>query len=158
MLVIETSKIRKIIKVGINLIIPIFFLIYSITFFLNSALIGNDLGDYLINYKSAIFISIGISISITLLFYISRVFPNNSFKRNVNSFLVSLLMLIDGCLWANFSVLEISIEDVGFFSVDSTLIFVGLIIFLSITVFLRGLHLLNRYKTRGFLQVKYQIL
>ena len=150
MIPIKANKLRKITKVGINLIIPIVLLIYSITIFLNSGLFSKDLVDYLINYRTAIFISIGISISITILFYISRVFPKNSFKRIVNQFVVSLLMLMDSCLWVNFSVFEIGIEGVGFFSVDSTLILIGLTILLSINVFLKGFDLLNSYYNNGY--------
>ena len=141
MIVVKSNIYRKILIFGINLIIPIIFLIYSITTFMNFALLSTELGENLISYRLSMFISIGISISITILFYISRVFPKNSFKRSVYLFVVSLLMVIDGFLWAQFSVIQIKIEDIGSFSVDSTLIFIGLIILLSLNVFLKGFDL-----------------
>ncbi|GAI06011.1 unnamed protein product, partial [marine sediment metagenome] len=129
-------------------------LIYSITILLDSTLVSNVLGGYLQPYKITIISSIGISILITILFCISRVFPKNSFKKSVNLFVTSLLMLIECVIWAHFSLIEIRIEDVGSFSVDATLIFMGLIILLSLNVFIRGFDLLSSYRARGFIMVK----
>ena len=146
MIVVNSNKYRKVIKLGITYITPLVLLIYSTTILLDPTLASNILGNNLVSYQLAIISSVGISILILILFYISRVFPKNSVKRSVNLFGISLLMLIDGCIWAKFSVLEIRIENVGSFSVDSTLIFIGLIILFFINVFLNGFGLVNRHK------------
>lgn len=146
MTVVNAIKYRKIIKLGINIIMPVILLIYSTTILLDPTLVSNVVGNNLVRYQLTIISSVGISILILILFYISRVFPKNSFKRSVNLFGVSLLMLIDGYIWAKFSFIEVVIEDIGSFSVDSTFLFKGLIVFLSLNVFLKGLDLFSSTK------------
>lgn len=136
------NKFHKVIKIGINYISPIVLLIYVITTFINLSLFSTELGTDAIRYRIATYSSIGITVLITLLYIVSRVYPKVSFKRKATVFIISLLMLIDGFIWVNLSLIEFSLQDFGSFSVDFSLLFTGIVILLLINVVVKGLVIL----------------
>lgn len=85
---------------------------------------------------------------ITLLYFVSRVFPKVSFKRKATVFIISLLMLVDDVIWADLSLIKVIVEGSGSISVDITPIFNGFIIILSFNLFIKGFNLFNKGKIR----------
>jgi len=146
MTVVNTIKYRKIIRVGINFLAPIVLLIYLVTTFMNLSLINAELGMDVIRYRTATYSSIGITILITALYLVGRVYPKISIKRKVIYFMISLLMLADVIIWKNLGLVKIVMEDIGSISVDFTPIFMGLIIVLSLNLLIKGFDLFKGMK------------
>jgi hypothetical protein len=143
MTVVNTSKYRKIIGYGINFIAPTVFQIYLLTSFINFSIFSSQLGIDAIRYKIAIYCSIGITVFIIPLYFVARVYPKFSLKRKATVFITSLLMLTDGIIWASLGLIEIFMEGIGTISVDFTPLFMGLIIILTLNLFIKGGVLFN---------------
>lgn len=142
----NTNNHRKIIKIGINFIIPIVILIFVLTSFMNLSLFSAELGIDATRYSTASYNSIGITVLIVVLYYVGKVFPKVSLKRKVTIFIISLLILTDVVIWANLSLIEIVMEGIGSISVDLTPLFMGFVIVLILNLFIKGCGLFNIIK------------
>ena len=143
MTVVNEIKYRKMIKVGINFIAPIVLLIYLVTSFMNLSLISAEFGIDAIQYRTATYSSIGITVLLTVLYFLGRVYPKVSLKRRVTIFIISLLVLTDGIIWWDLRIIEIFMEGTGSISVDLTPLFLGIIILLSCNLILKGFNLFS---------------
>ena len=148
MTVVNTNKYQKIIKAGLNFLVPSILLIYFISSLMTLSLFSAELGNDAIRYNIMIFSSIGITSLITGLFYLSRVYPKFSIKKRISVFTISLLTLTDSIIWWDLRIIEILIEGIGSISVDLTPLFLGLLILLSCNLFLKGLNLFTSHKIK----------
>lgn len=138
---IGTSKHRNFIRYGIKFVLPMVFVIYILISLMNFSLFISILGINVVRYEISIFSSIGITVLITIFYFISRIYPKNSDGRKVILLTISLLFLIDGIIWAGLGLIMVMIEGGGLILVDITPILMGSNVILFLNVVLNGITL-----------------
>ena len=141
MTVVNGNKSRKIIKFAIIYLAPIVFLIYVLISLADFSFLISTFGTETLHYEIAIIGSIWITLLIIILYYVSRIYPKASYRRKFLILVISLLMLIDGIMWADLGLIEIVIEGIGSISVDFTSLFIGIFIILSLNLIVIGFNL-----------------
>lgn len=99
-------------------------------------------GNYLIRIRIATFSSIGLSILISTLYFVGYKYPKKSVKRQICSFLSSILILIDVAVWSLVTLIEVSIEGTGSVTIDSTPIFIATFTIFGLNVLKKGYDLI----------------
>lgn len=90
--------------------------------------------DFLIKFQILTYFSLGISISISLCYFAGYSHPKNSVKRAVFQSISPVLILVDILGWSSLNALQIKVGGVGEIHLDTTPLFLVVIIIVSIGV------------------------
>jgi len=90
--------------------------------------------SFLFKLRILTYLSVGISILISLFYFIGYKYPKNSVKRASFLSISSVLILVDLLGWSRLNVLQIRVGGVGELHLDSTPLFLGVIILISLGV------------------------